>query len=361
MEIKELMPLMKMHGRTLYVPEKKVLFTNWSCSGFSIGVKGSYLKAKVVAIYDQIPDIFNRGEPPKDWPCLGLTIDGGEELIYRELIDVEEKEVELYKSDKQEEHEFRFIKLNENARGKLGFVELITDGEFFATKDGKQIKIEIIGDSITCGFGNEAQDNKVFKTSEENGWSTYAAKAARKLGYEFSMICESGINAIKPEHPMFPMHAMEDIYDYQDELLATKLGIEKQLHKFENDIVVISLGTNDSNPIRFGKEFNDIEPMEEWFEKRYIEFLKQIRKANGEKTLIMSCLGPINYYLYYRIYNAVNKYKEETGDKNICCFQFFPVNEMFEGIGAMGHPSQKTHDRMADELVNYVKKFYGEK
>ena len=52
--------------------------------------------------------------------------------------------------------------------------------------------------------------------------------------------------------------------------------------------------------------------------------------------------------------------KQETGDENICCFEFIPINIMFEGYGAMGHPSAKTHARMGKELANYIRKFTGE-
>ena len=36
--------------------------------------------------------------------------------------------------------------------------------------------MEFIGDSITCGFGNEAPHrDSLFDTGEENGWDTWAA------------------------------------------------------------------------------------------------------------------------------------------------------------------------------------------
>ena len=203
----------------------------------------------------------------------------------------------------------------------------------------------------------------VFRTIEENGWTSYAALAARELGYEFSMISESGISSARPEHPMFPMHAMEDIYAYTDELYDKKYGREPEKWDFvknHNDIVVINLGTNDSNPIRFYRDFNEIEAMEKWFHVRYKEFVKQVRELNGPDTYIMCGLGSMDYYLYHHIKEVVNEIKQETGDENICSFEFIPINVMFEGYGAMGHPSAKTHARMGKELANYVRKFVGE-
>ena len=187
MLIKELMPLMKIHGRTVYDEEREALFCNWSLSGLSIGVKGTYLKVKVLADSDQIPGMPGMPQPPADWPCLGCAL--GDDLFYRHECRENEETLTVWESTEEKEIELRLVKVSENARGKLGIVALETDGEFYQAAEGKP-RMEIIGDSITCGFGNEAPNNAFeFKTSEENGWMSYGALAARALGYDLSMIC----------------------------------------------------------------------------------------------------------------------------------------------------------------------------
>ena len=358
MLIKELMPLVKIHGRTIYDEEKQALFCNWTCSGLTLKMTGKNLKVKVLAMSDQIPGMPNMPTPPPDWPCIGLAI--GDELVYRHECKEAEEWLTLYEAEEEKTVELRLLKVSENARGKLGIVEIETDGEFLKYEDNKP-RMEILGDSITCGFGNEAPNNAFeFKTSEENGWMSYAAQAARQLDFDFSMICESGISAAKPEHPLFPMHALEDIYRYTDELYATKFSKEKEDWDFvknHNDIVVINLGTNDSNPIRFYREFGEIEAMENWFHIRYKEFVKQVRELNGPDTFICCTLGSMDYYLYHHIKEVVAELKQETGDQKICCFEYIPINMMFEGYGAAGHPSMKTHNRMAKELAYYIRKY----
>lgn len=362
MRIKELMPLLQLHGRTVFDEEKQALFCNWSCSGFSVGLKGSWLKVRVTVMSDQQPGMPGRPFPPADWPCLAVVADGSAELENRMELH-EDGWVEIYNGEPGD-HQLRIVKPNENARGKLGFVEVETDGELYRLPDVKRKRIEIVGDSITCGFGNEAPVNAFeFKSMEENGWNAYGPRAARELGYEFSVVAESGISAITPEHPLFPMHSMEDIYEYTDELYDKKTGRELQKWDFEknhNDIVVINLGTNDSNPIRFYRQFEDLEKVENWFRERYYEFIKQVRKANGPDTFICCSLGSMDYYLYHCIRDDVARYKEETGDQKICCFEYVPINMMFEGYGAAGHPSAKTHERMGRELANYIRKYIGE-
>lgn len=362
MKIKELLPLVKVHGRTIYDEEKEALFCNWTCSGFTIRFTGRLLKVKALALSDQIPGMPNMPTPPPDWPCIGAAVDGA--LICRQELRETEQWVTLYEAQEEKEVVLRVVKISENARGKLGIVEVETDGQIMEYKDDRP-RMEIIGDSITCGFGNEAENNAMmFRTSEENGWDAYGPRAARELGYDFSMICESGIAAIKPEHPLFPMHAIEDIYQYTDELYANKMGLEKQKWDFKknhNDIVVVNLGTNDCTPIRFCQDFDKIEPMEKWFFVRYKELIRQIRELNGPDTFICCTLGPMEHYLYHDIRDGVKELIEETGDKKLCCFEYIPINAMTEGYGAAGHPSMKTHERMGRELAAYIRKYVLEK
>lgn len=365
MLIKDVLPKVQTHGRIFYDDERKALFCNWSCSGLSIKIKGKSLRVKVRAWSDQIPGMPGMPTPPPDWPCIGAVID--DELTYRheckELPETGEW-LTLWESDTEVEKVIRVVKISENSRGKLGILEIETDGEVLEYKPAKRPTIEIVGDSITCGFGNEAPDNAFeFKTVEENGWKAYGARAARELGYEFSIISESGISAAKPEHPMFPMHAMEDIYGLRDELCDKKFNKEPVQWNFKehkNDIVVINLGTNDANPIRFYREFGEIEGMEQWFKTRYKEFIKQVRTCNGPDTYICCTLGPMDQYLYYIIREAVSELVAETGDVRLITFQYVSINVMMEGYGAAGHPSLKTHARMGKELAAYIRKYIGE-
>lgn len=358
MKIKELLPLVKVHGRTIYDEEKEALFCNWTMAGITLKFKGTYLKARVTALADQLPGMPGMPQPPEDLPCIGAVIDG--ELVYRHECVKGEQELYLYGAMEEKELTVQIVKLSENARGKLGIIEIETDGSFEKYASDAPV-MEIIGDSITCGFGGEASNNSPeFHTYEENGFMAYGPQAARALGYDVSMVCESGIAAAKPEHPLFPMHDMDDIYAYTDELYDTRRGKEPSKWDFEkhhNDVVVINLGTNDSNPIRFYREFEEIQSMENWFHRRYKEFVLKVRELNGPETYIVCALGSMDYYLYHHIRDIVEEIKAETGDQKIFSFEFIPINVMFEGYGAMGHPSQKTHDRMAKELAFCINKY----
>ena len=184
MKITELMPMLRLHGRTVMDEAKEALFLNWTCAGFSVAFTGTYLKAKTLVLGDLGPAFPGFPPPEPDFPCLGAVADGSEELCYREELKADGW-VTVFTAEEKSVHTLRLIKLSENARGKLGIAELETDGEFIPVKLEAKPVIEFVGDSITCGFGNETTDGgMMFKTSEENGWKSYAALAARELGDE---------------------------------------------------------------------------------------------------------------------------------------------------------------------------------
>ena len=143
MLIKDVLPKVQTHGRVFYDEERKVLFCNWSCSGFSVKVKGKNLKVKVRAWSDQIPGMPGMPTPPPDWPCIGAVID--DELTYRheckELPETGEW-LTLWESDTEVEKVIRVVKISENSRGKLGILEIETDGEVLEYKPAKSPTID---------------------------------------------------------------------------------------------------------------------------------------------------------------------------------------------------------------------------
>lgn len=350
--MKELRNKLLIHGRTVWDEEKQALFCNWTCSGVTVRFTGTYLKVKLTVLADQIPAMPGSPPTPDYYPHIGVVADGVT-LENRQNI-LADGWYDLWQG-KAGEHTVRIVKVSENSRGKLGILTLACDGEILDAPKEKKPTMEIIGDSITCGFGDESGDNSPeFLCCEENGWMTYGAIAARELGYEWSQICVSGISASQPEHPMFPMPGMNEIYHLTDQLYDERRGVEPAAWDFENhhtNIVILNLGTNDVNPIRFAPSFKNTAAMETYFQKRYREFVEDIRRRNGKDTFIVCTLGSMDYYLYDRIKAAVEEYKQATGDERICTFKFGGINMMTEGFGAMAHPSAKTQERMGRELA----------
>lgn len=359
MNITDLGSKLTFHGRTVADPATGAVFFNWTCGGFTVAFTGSALRARLAVLGDELPTMPGAPPAPTCYPCIGVVLDGDETLLNRQECREDGGWYTLWEGESGR-HVLRLIKLSENSRGKLGLLELETDGTIGQAPAETGPYMEIVGDSITCGFGNEAADNDmVFRTSEENGWMTYGAIAARALGCRFGMVSESGISAIQPEKPMFPIHTMDEIYHLTDELFDRRRGVEPAPFDFAahpNDIVVLNLGTNDCTPIRFCPELDGVEGMEEHFRRKYKDFIAYVRRCNGPDTYIACTLGSMDYFLWEHIRAAVKEYKAQTGDGRICAFKMRPINVMTEGFGAAGHPSLKTNARMAQELAAALRK-----
>ena len=93
--------------------------------------------------------------------------------------------------------------------------------------------------------------------------------------------------------------------------------------------------------------------IEEQYEKDYVHLLKTVRKCNGDKTKIICALGSMDYYFYDAMNRAVDTYRAETGDNNVYTFKYCRMSPM-DPIGACGHPSELTQQKMAKELVAFI-------
>lgn len=347
-------------GRTFEEIEQSITYFNWSCSGVEFEFTGDHLLAEFVAI----PAIEFDGMPPNAptrvvWPWIAVFLDGAEEPLRRMEINHEKEVCLLFTSNQVETHKIKIIKLTENAKGKIGIRSLLTEGTIneLPQDSTDKLYIEFIGDSITCGFGNETTErDRFFYSGEENGWMSHAAVAARKLQADFSIISVSGITIGKGIGVMnWPLMPMMQIYPYTDCLLEEVLGKKASYTKWDftariPDIIVLNLGTNDSSLIAFE---GDNEKGERNFEVNYFSFLKSLRELNGPDALIICALGSMDYYLYSNIEKAVTKYSAITKDYNLKCFKYGKI-VFQEGFGACSHPSEITQHRMGKELAQFL-------
>ncbi len=353
----DLHTMVKLRGRTLLDSKSGILWFNWSCSGFTVRFKGTTLKAKLSSIANHmVMPIFQIDT--MEYPCIGVRDEAQAKDSYlsRPMLREPEGLYTLFEGS-EGEHTISIIKLSENSRGKAGIRELETDGDFLTFTDRPALKIEIVGDSISCGYGNESTQPG-FRTEEENGEKAYGALAAFELGADYSCIAVSGCSVAAPTWLPSPNDAlgMEDMYKYTDCLLEKELGItEYTVWDFkanQKDAVVINLGTNDVNEIKMsGFKQEKIEA----FERHYEAFIENIRALNGPETFILCTLGSMDYYLYDNIKSVVESYAKRTGDKRISCRKFGGIIPFTEGIGADTHPSAKTHVRMGHELARMLR------
>ena len=354
--ITELQNTLMTYGRTFRDPKEDILYFNWSASTVELTFRGTHLNVSFRADcgyeFEGMPGDANA---PKraTWPWVAVFLDDMTTPVRKFQVSSPNESWLVYQSMIPETHKIRITKLTENSKTFLGIAAFTAEGDFLPTEKPAKKRIEFVGDSITCGYGNLVKDDasRHFYSCDEDAWVAYGPTAARKLNMECSLVSISGITAVK--HPGWMLPPMDELYSYTDKVFMDKLGMKAEKWDFKNnrnDYVVVNLGTNDCFGILFS---NDDEELEK-FPRQYAAFLKQVREANGPDTKIICALGTMNYYLYSDILDAVKQYREETDDQNFYTLRMKPILP-FDGLGADGHPYIATHKKMADEVAAFIK------
>jgi hypothetical protein len=348
-------------GRTLYDKEREAMFFNWTASGFTLRFLGDRLEMDVTAIAEDFP-----GEE-KNLPWLAVFTDGGTEPDRLMRLEEGRQTCLLFEGEKPREHTLTVVKRTENSKGRAGLHRLLLNGEPLPYEAPEpRYRLEFVGDSITCGFGNDMSPQATaFTNGLEDGLAAYPAVTAGLLHAGYQSVCVSGIPLCwasdpsfrlkLPEYPGFtpPPRTMEDYYVCADrnhqEAAGVKEGFEPwDFGRFRPDAVILNLGTNDAYRI----SVSGGGPAEEaYFRDRYLAFLREVRRLNGLRPVIACTLGPMNYFLYDAIEKAAAAYCRDTGDRRVFCMKFGPIDPSGEGYGGLTHPNLKTHARMGRELA----------
>lgn len=364
---KEFQTAVRFFGRTFADEEHDAVFFNWTGAGFTLQFEGTRLDVALVA-YETVflPEGIH-------WPWISVFVDDNDKPINEFCISQPSGTYTLFQSETCGQHTIRVVKRSENDKGKLGLTAIGGVGRLLPMEyPSEPCRLEFVGDSITCGFGNAAQGrDDPFCAECEDGQHSFAALTAKLLHAQYHSICVSGISLCMPLDPDFrlrlpedpdvilPVRAMEDYYTYTDrpyeERLGKKGGFQEwAFSNFRPDAIVLNLGTNDSFRI---KAAADKRREEAHFEASYKAFLASIRKHNGIKPVIACTLGPMDYYLYDNILRTTERYQKETGDEQVFCFKFGGIFPWREGYGGGDHPSLATHQRMAEELAGELKRW----
>ena len=217
-------------------------------------------------------------------------------------------------------------------------------------------KIEFIGNSITCGYGVESIEMAdPFEDETENHWLTYANIVSDSLRAQHTSISRSGIGVYRNYDG--PKAGSPENMPWQYEYTLFNKHEEKwDFAKYQPQLVCINLGTNDLSTPNYDISL---------YEKNYRMFLATVRSKYPEAKIVL-ITGPMlgekesgeQRAVLDRICRDVNKKgvdgKTKKGDKNVYRFDFsFQTGDL--GYGASWHPSRLQHQKMANELLPYLK------
>ena len=273
------------------------------------------------------------------------------------LVSEQEETIEIFNSDEITEAEISIVKLSEATNSVFGIKSIdAAVVEDIEPLPEKKLKLEFVGDSITCGYGIDDEDRSHhFKTATEDATKTYAYKTAENLEADCSFISYSGHGIISGYTGDGQKAAAQTVPALYEKLGKTygsaddyiDLNEKWDFSRFVPDYIIINLGTNDST-----YTLGDPARMEE-FTEGYVDFLETVRKNNSGAHIICS-MGVMGDSLFSCMEDAVGRYTEATGDKNVSTLRL-PAQDGSLGYAADWHPTESTNEIVAEVLTEYIR------
>ena len=250
-------------------------------------------------------------------------------------------------------HEIEIVRITEERFGKTSFLgfELDTDGSIVKIDGRREHTIEFIGNSITCGYGNEGHVGQRFSAETENHYMTYAAITARSFNAQIIVAAKSGIGVYRnyAGPPAGNIDCMTNLYD------RIFLNYDNPKYDFakQPDIVCINLGTNDMSVAGYDTAL---------FIDNYLRLIDQIQSHYTKPDIV--CLlgtmldGPVLDTARHCIGEVVRRANAQ-GRGNVYFFEMTRQNVSEIGLGIGGHPNVKQHIASARQLISYISELKG--
>ena len=334
-------------GRSVYSNDE--LWFGLTDSGVSFDFTGKHAEMNLMG--------DNAAFSERDGARIKVYADG--EVVYDKCLTEYPFETITVDFDKEGEHTVKLLKVSECANNTVLLENIFTDSDSIKPSANGSHTIEFVGDSITCGYGVDADSEREhFLTSTEDGTKTYAYKTAQHFNADYSMVSYSGCGAVSAYttgSTPNTQNLMKDFYELVGHSYGStgngSIDINKWGFETSPELIVINIGTNDNSYTK-GKA----ERVEE-FKSAYADLIKQIRGKNPDSE-ILCVLGLMGNQLYPAITEVVDSYKSESGDSKINCLELDSIAPD-DGYGADYHPKEVSHERAAGTLIKKIEELYG--
>ncbi|HEY2408632.1 MAG TPA: SGNH/GDSL hydrolase family protein [Polyangiaceae bacterium] len=287
------------------------------------------------------------------------------------------------------DHTIRVVKRTE---ANVGFSQF-NGFEFGSPSNGGKIlpktdpptrKIEFIGDSITCGSGDEGKGGSDPQCTQsladvlatdgmgqpaENAAQSYGPLLAASLNAEYHLTAYSGIGLVQNYSNMYDARTMPDLYDLllPEETSTTTIPGESAsaiwpVANWVPDVIVIALGTNDFGGGDGTQTFAiDSTFVNTTFPQKYESFIDTLHTDYPNAVFAITSSPILADYpdLDLSLAAVVNYYGGADGAAGPkvarCDFSHLPSG----GGGCTGHPTLAQQATMATEIESCVKTLAG--
>jgi lysophospholipase L1-like esterase len=284
-----------------------------------------------------------------------VIIDGGAPKVLQ--LNPDQTIYALAKGLTDGNHTVELFKRTEALNGKVAF------NGFLLVKGKKLLppaplparRIEFIGDSQVCGYGNESSGNPPvdgFTSIKENNYLAWGAITARNLNAQYSCVAFSGRGLFRN----FSGTTTGVVPELYDQIIPDDAGVLWDHTKYTPDVIVVNLGTNDYS----AEASNSAYKVGPTFTIAYNAFLAKLR-GYYPTTVIICHVGvmmndgyPSGAKAWTRIQTDVKSIvatKNQSGDSKIYYYSSDPQSAPF---GEDYHPTVATHERVAAGLTDYI-------
>jgi lysophospholipase L1-like esterase len=221
----------------------------------------------------------------------------------------------------------------------------VTEGTLVPSPAPFTHRLELVGDSITCGYGDEGAGPRCrFSADTENEYLAWGAVAARQTGAEHRAIAWSG-KGLYRNNDGTTDELMPVLYQ---RTIPTEATSQWNFSSWTPEVVVVNLGTNDFVPGDPGQPFVDA----------YVAFAASLR-ARYPQAWIFCALGPMENGAAARTaVQAVVAARTQAGDARVRFLELATQTGEL-GYGCDYHPSVATQQQMADALVAQLRAVAG--
>lgn len=309
-------------GRNMFYPDRVRLLN--SCASVEFDVTGG----SAYACFDSA--VLDKNDPGLS--KLKVYVDGVATVL--ELARGEVKEYALFAGLPETKHNVRLVKVNSAHKTELVFYGLRTSGALSRPAE-KSLKLEVYGDSLTCGYG-VLDGGERDTVRNEDGTRAMPYIVAERLGAQIYEQCYSGISV---RLAVTSWGVPEDRYmlrcydEYAPDIEKTKWD----LSSYRADVILMNLGTNDYCAVRNGlHSAAEYSPAVE-------EFLRKIRAYNSTAHIVAVC--------------SSGKMKSETFSaiKRIGDDKIYLADIPIGSEGYNGHPCARENERSATAMIGFLR------
>lgn len=283
---------------------------------------------------------------------MGVIVDG-EQSRFRLRNDDEIAEYVLAEGLNDGDHEVVLFKRMDSCHIVTFYGFLLEDqAEVLEGKPLPMRKIEVFGDSVSCGEVSEAvayvgKEDPVHDGEYSNSWYSYAWMTARLLHAQLHNTSQGGIALLDRTGWFLEPEAkgMESCFDkitYHPLLSEAK---KWDFSRYTPDVVIIAIGQNDSHPVdELALDYDSVNS-ENW-RKNYRRFVENIMAVYPQAQIILTTTILKHHKNWDR---AIEQVCGQIGNRRVHHFMYTE-----NGSGTPGHIRIPEAERMADELAEYI-------